>query len=339
MPPGERKVGDAGLGGDAGAGEHHGMARGVQHFAQADRRPGWFAHGLAACCAARISRIRALVPLMSGKRSPCVTRASATFSASCMPIARFGGCFDVGGRHHQHAVLVGEHHVARRHRHAAAGDRHAELAADEARLAGDRRQAARPDRHAVGAQFLDVGGDAVDDDAEAAGLARREGHAAAAAGVARVAGAVDHQDVAGAELAQRVMHDGGVVAVETDGDRGAGDAPVGQQGADAGVHEADLAEVADRCGFGLQQQRQALGAICGGGSLMTNMRGPPGWFRREANATALGVPIALDLRAVHDPSRVGIERIAPVHGAAIVPQHQVADPPGVVPARSSSRVA
>ena len=134
--------------------------------------------------------------------------------------------------------------------HAATTDRHAELAADEARLAGDRRQAARPDRHGVGTQLLDVGGDAVDDDADAAGLVRGEGDATTAAGVARVAGAVDHQDVAGTELAERIVDDGGIVAIETNRHGGARDAAVGPQCADARVHEANLAKVADGGGFG-----------------------------------------------------------------------------------------
>src|SRR5258706_5002516 len=38
---------------------------------------------------------------------------------------------------------------------------------------------------------------------------------------------------------------------------------------------------------------------------------------------------ALDLGAVHDAPRLLVEGIAPVHGRAVVPQHQVADPPAV----------
>src|SRR5258708_10121802 len=44
-----------------------------------------------------------------------------------------------------------------------------------------------------------------------------------------------------------------------------------------------------------------------------------------------GPLLALDLRAMHDPPRVRIERIAPVHGAAIVPENQIADAPDVLP--------
>src|ERR1700730_11301130 len=40
---------------------------------------------------------------------------------------------------------------------------------------------------------------------------------------------------------------------------------------------------------------------------------------------------ALDLGAMHDAPRTGVERVAPVHGAAIVPQHQIADAPHVLP--------
>src|SRR5713101_7038744 len=41
--------------------------------------------------------------------------------------------------------------------------------------------------------------------------------------------------------------------------------------------------------------------------------------------------LALDLGPVHDPPCVRIECIAPVHGAAVVPQHNIADAPDVLP--------
>src|SRR5580704_2701189 len=40
---------------------------------------------------------------------------------------------------------------------------------------------------------------------------------------------------------------------------------------------------------------------------------------------------AFNLRAVPDAARTGIKRIAPVHGAAVVPQDEVANAPFVVP--------
>jgi phosphate-selective porin len=44
-----------------------------------------------------------------------------------------------------------------------------------------------------------------------------------------------------------------------------------------------------------------------------------------------GRTLALDLRAVHDAPRSGIERVAAVHDAAVVPQHEVAGAPLVAP--------
>ncbi len=44
-----------------------------------------------------------------------------------------------------------------------------------------------------------------------------------------------------------------------------------------------------------------------------------------------GTRFTLDLSPVHNAARAGVERVAPVHGAAIVPQHQVAHLPLVVP--------
>src|SRR5260370_40364783 len=40
---------------------------------------------------------------------------------------------------------------------------------------------------------------------------------------------------------------------------------------------------------------------------------------------------ALDLRSVHDAACRGVERVAPMHGTAVIPQHQIADPPDVLP--------
>ena len=52
---------------------------------------------------------------------------------------------------------------------------------------------------------------------------------------------------------------------------------------------------------------------------------------------ATGRAFALHLRAVHDASARRIERIATVHGAAVVPQHHVADTPRVVPGQLIAR--
>src|SRR5262249_51200328 len=41
--------------------------------------------------------------------------------------------------------------------------------------------------------------------------------------------------------------------------------------------------------------------------------------------------VALDLSPVHDAAAVGIECIAPMHGAAIVPQHEIAHAPDMLP--------
>src|SRR5207342_507469 len=65
----------------------------------------------------------------------------------------------------------------------------------------------------------------------------------------------------------------------------------------------------------------------------------PRWSGCGSGARALprgcrsgGRPLlALDLGAVHDPPALRIERVAPVHGAAIVPQHETADTPDMLP--------
>src|SRR5262249_61449556 len=44
-----------------------------------------------------------------------------------------------------------------------------------------------------------------------------------------------------------------------------------------------------------------------------------------------GPQLAFDLGAMHDPPAAGIECVAPVHGAAIVPQHEIADAPDLLP--------
>src|SRR5581483_11143134 len=68
--------------------------------------------------------------------------------------------------------------------------------------------------------------------------------------------------------------------------------------------------------------------------------GPPRWqrvavwaMRRSAlGAAGLGRPrVALDLSAMHDAPAVRVEGIAPVHGAAVVPQNEVADAPDMLP--------
>src|SRR5215471_9767856 len=47
--------------------------------------------------------------------------------------------------------------------------------------------------------------------------------------------------------------------------------------------------------------------------------------------------LALDLGTMHDAPRGWIERVAPVHGAAIIPQHEIADPPDMLPRKFSPR--
>src|SRR5947209_15356159 len=44
--------------------------------------------------------------------------------------------------------------------------------------------------------------------------------------------------------------------------------------------------------------------------------------------------LTLDLSAVHDAPAVAVERIAPMHGTAIVPKNEVADAPGVLPGKA-----
>src|SRR6516165_4000407 len=46
---------------------------------------------------------------------------------------------------------------------------------------------------------------------------------------------------------------------------------------------------------------------------------------------------ALDLGTVHDASRGGVEGIAAVHRAAVVPQNKVAHPPVIVPRQLVAR--
>src|SRR5712691_4733656 len=48
-------------------------------------------------------------------------------------------------------------------------------------------------------------------------------------------------------------------------------------------------------------------------------------------AASDGPPVALDLGAVHDPPAVRVKGVAPVHGAAIVPQNEIANAPRVLP--------
>src|SRR5215469_9598999 len=47
--------------------------------------------------------------------------------------------------------------------------------------------------------------------------------------------------------------------------------------------------------------------------------------------------VALDLGAVHDSSAVRIKCVASVHGTAVVPQHEVADAPDVLPGELRAR--
>src|SRR5262245_47518368 len=43
--------------------------------------------------------------------------------------------------------------------------------------------------------------------------------------------------------------------------------------------------------------------------------------------------VALDLSAVHDAAAARIKRIAPMHGAAIVPEDEIAHPPHMLPGK------
>src|SRR5262245_65189351 len=62
------------------------------------------------------------------------------------------------------------------------------------------------------------------------------------------------------------------------------------------------------------------------------MRPSSGWCSSCNGLRGSGRPlVAFDLGAVHDPSGAGIECVAPVHGAAIVPEHEIADAPDVLP--------
>src|ERR1700722_12072980 len=54
-------------------------------------------------------------------------------------------------------------------------------------------------------------------------------------------------------------------------------------------------------------------------------------WRRRHNTSRYRTRFALNLRAVHHSTRACIEWIAPVHGAAVVPQDEVADVPFVLP--------
>src|SRR5450755_1780709 len=58
--------------------------------------------------------------------------------------------------------------------------------------------------------------------------------------------------------------------------------------------------------------------------------------RSPTRALTQGLPsrrrqFALDLGAMHDAALLGIEGVAAVHGAAVVPQHEVADAPDMLP--------
>src|SRR6478672_5442356 len=56
------------------------------------------------------------------------------------------------------------------------------------------------------------------------------------------------------------------------------------------------------------------------------------WCAELATACASGRPLlAFDLGAMHDPPAGRIESVAPVHGAAVIPQNEIADAPSVLP--------
>ena len=182
---------------------------------------------------------------MSGSFSPASRRLREATSASCMPMARSAAASASAAFHHHDAALVGDDDVARIHRDAAAAHRHAEFAGEADALGGDGGKAAAPQRHLVLAHFADVGGDAVDDHAGEAGDLARVGDQAAERGVAMVAATVDHQHVARPHLAERIADDGAVHAGRAHRHRRAGDAHVGLHRADAGIHEAPVAEMTD----------------------------------------------------------------------------------------------
>ena len=52
---------------------------------------------------------------------------------------------------------------------------------------------------------------------------------------------------------------------------------------------------------------------------------------RLLNQCPLNGPGALELRSVHQPASCGVKGVAAMHGAAIVPPYQIADPPFLAP--------
>ena len=212
------------------------------------------------CCAAMISRMRALVGQAVALGDLGQPRAFRFLHRD----GALGDLLDLVRLEHQHAVLVGQHGIAWRNRHAADGDGHAELAVQEAQFGGHRRQAPGPDRKGVVADFTDIGGHAVHDDGFRAGCPGGEGNAAADRGVAGVAAPVNDQHVARPDLAECVVHHRAVEAGEPDGDRGAGDAGDLEQGVDGGIDEAEIEEMADRGRLGGLQQGDEVGVDLGG---------------------------------------------------------------------------
>src|SRR5262245_17866445 len=57
---------------------------------------------------------------------------------------------------------------------------------------------------------------------------------------------------------------------------------------------------------------------------------------RQAKRGSRRPRFALDLGAMHDPARIRVEGVAPVHSAAVVPEHEIAHPPDVFPGEFAS---
>src|SRR5579859_2116859 len=52
---------------------------------------------------------------------------------------------------------------------------------------------------------------------------------------------------------------------------------------------------------------------------------------RSRECSGGGPLLALDLRAMHDPAAPRVESVAPMHGAAVVPEHEITHAPLVLP--------
>ena len=95
---------------------------------------------------------------------------------------------------------------------------------------------------------------------------------------------------------------------------------------------ADETRAAGRQPRGSAEYRALYAAI------RTGRRAPDRRGKRRARSLLiLKRPVAFDLRAVHQSPAVGIEFVTAVHDAAIVPQHEIADPPLLVPGHLRTR--